>query len=51
MAGHASAHPIKGSNLTTYLSLVNISMQKEIKEIDTLIPENLMIKESCNLIG
>ena len=43
-------HLTKSSSLKCYLSLVKISLQK-IKYTDVLIPEVLMIKESCNLIG
>ena len=50
MAGHAWTHPKKGSSLACNLFLVNFSMQK-IKDNDALLPEILMIKEYCNLIG
>ena len=48
--GHTWTHSAKSSNLTCYLSLVNISMQK-ITEIDTLILVISMIKDFHNLIG
>ena len=50
MAGHAWTHPTEICSLTCYLSLLDISIQK-IKEINALLLEILMIKESCNLIG
>ena len=46
---YAWTHPTKSSSLIYYLSIVDISMQK-IKEIDALLPELSMTRESCCLI-
>ena len=50
MAGHICTNTTKSSSLKCYLFFENICMQK-IKDIDALLPEILMIKESRNLIG
>ena len=48
--GYASKNPTKSSSLWCHLLFVNISIEK-IEDIYAFLPEILIIKESCNLIG
>ena len=48
--GYALKNPTKSSSLWCHLLFVNISIEK-IEDIYAFLPEILIIKESCNLIG